>query len=181
MKTIKYIKLFEYLRDVEELEGIQIFRTIIRIRKLPKSFLIAVNDIIEKGNCNLEVEGVSYEDLVEKDGMKPIRAILFLDWLRTEPESALAYMEEKAYMRAPIQPLTEEEQEELNESIKKLKELVDVMPETEPEVDKSKDDIIIEDVESTTINHNDFASSLKAEKLEQGIDVEDLEQQRAEE
>ena len=60
--------------------------------------------------------------------MKPIRAILFLDWLRTEPEAALAYMEEKAYMRAPIQPLSEDEKEDLAEAIERLKKQVKVQP-----------------------------------------------------
>ncbi|MCQ2306677.1 MAG: hypothetical protein MJ000_03805 [Bacteroidales bacterium] len=146
MKKIKYIKLFEYLRDTEELEGMQIFRTIFKVRNLPNEFLAEVEKIIEGKECSLEIDGISYGELVEKDGMKPIRAILFLDWLRTEPEAALAYMEEKAYMRAPIQPLSEDEKEELAEAIERLKKQVKVQPQPELEVDMSKNDIVIEEL-----------------------------------
>lgn len=144
MKAIQYIKLFTYLRDTEELEGIQIFRTINRVRKLPKEFLIEIDKILEGKEPNLVVEGVSYEQLREKDGMRPIRAILFLDWVRTEPEAAFSYMAESAHRRAPIQPLNKDEKEELDAAIERLKKQVkEVQP--EPEIDKSKEDIIIDD------------------------------------
>jgi hypothetical protein len=32
----------------------------------------------------MEIGGVSFRELTENDGMKPIRAILMLDWLRRE-------------------------------------------------------------------------------------------------
>ena len=81
MKVIQYVKLFTYLRDTEELEGIQIFRTINRVRKLPKKFLIQIDKLLEGKEPDLEVEGVTYDQLRTKDGMRPIRAILFLDTL----------------------------------------------------------------------------------------------------
>lgn len=145
MKAIQYIKLFTYLRDTEELEGLQIFRTINRVRKLPKEFLIEIDKILEGKEPNLVVEGVSYEQLREKDGMRPVRAILFLDWVRTEPEAAFSYMAESAHRRAPIQPLNKDEKEELDAAIERLKKQVKEVPQSEPEIDKSKEDIIIED------------------------------------
>ena len=145
MKAIQYIKLFTYLRDIEELEGIQIFRTINRVRKLPKEFLIEIDKILDGKEPNLVVEGVSYEQLREKDGMRPIRAILFLDWVRTEPEAAFSYMAESAHRRAPIQPLNKDEKEELDAAIERLKKQVKEVPQPEPEIDKSEDDIVIND------------------------------------
>lgn len=147
MKVIQYIKLFTYLRDTEELEGIQIFRTINRVRKLPREFLIQIDNLLEGKEPNLEIEGVTYDQLRNKDGMRPIRAILFLDWVRTEPEAAFSYMAESAHRRAPIQPLNNEEKEELAAAIERLKKQVKVQPQLEPEVDKSKDDIVIQDSE----------------------------------
>lgn len=149
MKVIQYIKLFTYLRDEEELEGIQIFRTINRVRKLPQNFLLEVEKILDGKRSSLEVEGVTFDQLLDENGMRPIRAILFLDWVRTEPEAAFAYMAESANRRAPIQPLNEDEKDELAAAIERLKKQVKVQPQPEPEVDKSKEDIIIQDSEST--------------------------------
>lgn len=145
MKAIQYIKLFTYLRDTEELEGIQILRTINRVRKLPNDFLIEVQRILEGEEPNLEISGVSYEELREKDGMRPIRAILFLDWVRTEPEAAFSYMAEGAHRRAPIQPLNNDEKEELALAIERLKKQVKSQPQSLPEVDESKNDIVFDE------------------------------------
>lgn len=145
MKAIQYFKLFTYLRDTEELEGIQIFRTINRVRKLPNDFLIEVQRILEGEEPNLEINGVSYEELREKDGMRPIRAILFLDWIRTEPEAAFSYMAEGAHRRAPIQPLNNDEKEELALAIERLKKQVKSQPQSLPEVDKSENDIVFDE------------------------------------
>lgn len=149
MKVIEYIKLYNYLVNVEELERSQILRNILRIRKLPKDLLEAVLVIITHPEAypNITVEGVTFEELVDKDGMKKIRAILMLDWIRREPESALSYMAENT-MRAPIQPLDQKELAELDEAIERLKKQVNVQPKEEPEIDKSEEDIVIQDTDS---------------------------------
>jgi len=146
MKAIQYIKLFNYLRDVEELEGMQIYRTINRVRKLPKEFLLEVEKILEGNTPTIEIEGVSFESLTspEGEGMKSIRAILFLHWLKEEPDAALAYMAENNYMRAPIAPLNTNEQNELNAAIVRLQQQVkDPQQIKEPIIEQSKDDIQI--------------------------------------
>lgn len=145
MKTIQYFKLFTYLRDTEELEGIQIFRTINRVRKLPNDFLVEVQRILDGEEPNLEISGVSYEELREKDGMRPIRAILFLDWISKEPEAAFSYMAEGAHRRAPIQPLNNDEKEELAIAIERLKKQVKEQSQSSPEVDMSKNDIVFDE------------------------------------
>ena len=45
----------------------------------------------------MEIEGVSFRELTENEGMKPIRAILMLDWLRREPAVAIRYMAAERY------------------------------------------------------------------------------------
>ena len=108
MKVIEYIKIYNYLKEVEELDVIDTLRTIYRLRKLPKELLLAVETVISGKTPVITINGVSYEELVEKDGMKPIRAILMLDWIRREPEAAFAYMAE-CTRRAPIMPLNSED------------------------------------------------------------------------
>lgn len=146
MKVIEYVKLYNYLVEVEDLERPQVLRNILRIRRLPKDLLKAVLIIITHPEAypDIKVEGVSFEELVDKDGMKKIRAILMLDWIRREPEAALSYMAENT-MKAPIQPLNVEEKEELDAAIERLKKQVKEVPQPEPEIDKSEEDIVIED------------------------------------
>ena len=143
MKVIQYIRLYEYLREKEGLEGIQILRNIYRLRKLPRTFLIEVEKLLNGQEPQLEVEGVTYQELTEKDGMRPIRAILMLDWIRRDSYAAFKYMEKKG-LRAPIKPLTTEEEEAVDEAIARLKKLVKEEPK-EVVVDNSKEDILIDD------------------------------------
>lgn len=143
MKVIQYIRLYEYLREKEGLEGIQILRNIYRLRKLPRTFLIEVEKLLNGQEPQLEVEGVTYQELTEKDGMRPIRTILMLDWIRRDSYAAFKYMEKKG-LRAPIKPLTTEEEEAVDEAIARLKKLVKEEPK-EVVVDNSKEDILIDD------------------------------------
>ena len=143
MKVIQYIRLYEYLREKEGLEGIQILRNIYRLRKLPRTFLIEVEKLLNGQEPQLEVEGVTYQELTEKDGMRPIRAILMLDWIRRDSYAAFKYMEKKG-LRAPIKPLTTEEEEAVDEAIARLKKLVKEEPK-DVVVDNAKEDILIDD------------------------------------
>lgn len=92
MKIIKYISLFRYLIEDEGLNPTSAYRNIQRIRKLPHEFKQAVFDVLSSYVPDIEVEGVSCRELTENDEMKPIRAILMLDWLRREPAIATRYM-----------------------------------------------------------------------------------------
>lgn len=92
MKIIKYINLFRYLIEDEGLNPTSAYRNIQRIRKLPRELKQAIFDILSSYVPDIEVEGVSFRELTEDDGMKPIRAILMLDWLRREPAIATRYM-----------------------------------------------------------------------------------------
>ena len=179
MKVIQYIRLYEYLREKEGLEGIQIIRNIYRLRKLPKTFLIEVEKLLNGQNPQLEVEGVSYQELTEKDGMLPIRAILMLDWIRRDSYAAFKYMEKKG-LRAPIKPLTTEEENVVDEAIARLKKLVKEEPK-EVVVDDSKEDIVIEDgnveeednstsEESTSIENSELLNEQQGDNTAEKVD-----------
>lgn len=165
MKVIEYIKLYNYMVEVEGLVKTQVLRNILRIRKLPKELQEAVQIIINHPDAypNITIEGVTFEELVDKDGMKKIRAILMLDWIRREPEAAISYMAENS-MRAPIQPLNQEELAELDVAIERLKKQVKVQPKEEPEIDKSEEDIVIQDSESDKTSDETLQNGTKSEE-----------------
>lgn len=92
MKILKYIQLYGYLIVKENHSPISAGRIISYVRKLPSDLKLAVLAIVNQGIPDLEIEGISLTELIEKDGMKPIRAVLMLDWIRREPAVALRYM-----------------------------------------------------------------------------------------
>lgn len=145
MKIIEYKKLYDYLRNEDSLQSLETLKVIYKIRQLPKEYRLAILNIIEGNIPTLsDVEGISYSELVEKDGMRPIRAVLMLDWIRREPDDAIRYMAEETF-RAPLQPLSEEEFDAVTAAIERLKQ--DVPPEDipqEPVVDNSEDDIEVD-------------------------------------
>ncbi len=160
MKVIEYVKIFNYLNDVEELDVINILRTIYKLRKLPYELLSAVDSIISGKEPTITINGVSYEELVEKDGMRPIRAILMLDWIRREPDAAFAYMAE-CTRRSPIMPLNSEELDEVKLAIERLKKQVKEQPKPVNEFEDIKTDIEIP--EQIETNSSDFVESNKTE------------------
>ena len=97
MKIIKYISLFKYLIEDEGLNPMSAYRNIQRIRMLPPEFKQAVFEVLSSYVPDMEIGGVSFRELTENDGMKPISAILMLDWLRREPAVAIRYMATERY------------------------------------------------------------------------------------
>lgn len=91
MIILKYISLCKYLTQEEGLNPYEAYRNIQRIRNLPPELKEGVFDVISSLCPNVEYEGVSYRELTE-EGMRPIRAILMLDWIRREPVAAMQYM-----------------------------------------------------------------------------------------
>ncbi len=55
----------------------------------------------ETGKCDLTIAGVSYNELINAEGMKPIRAFKMLDWLKREPVMAHRYLTQRV-MRADL-------------------------------------------------------------------------------
>ena len=188
MKVIQYIRLYEYLREKEGLEGIQILRNIYRLRKLPRTFLIEVEKLLNGQEPQIEVECVSYQELTEKDGMLPIRAILMLDWIRRDSYAAFKYMEKKG-LRAPIKPLTTEEEDAIDEAIARLEKEVKEKVEPVNSYDESSEDIDVEnapslDEEKTSLQ--DFVveiaqeeSLLEETKIEEQTDTTNSQKQES--
>ena len=120
MKIIEYAKLTAYLLEEEGLNPVSSCRNIQKVRTLPTELKKAVLCVLNGGIPDIEVEGVSFLDLTEKDGMKPIRAILMLDWLRREPAVATHYMASQRW-RAPIKALTNEEKQKVIATLERMK------------------------------------------------------------
>lgn len=118
MKIIKYIQLFNYIVTEEDANPINACRTIQKIRQLPNELKLAVLDVLEGKIPDVEYHDISLAELVNNDKMKPVRAILMLDWIRREPTIAMRYMEIERN-RAP-QAVTESEKEMLKKVLEKL-------------------------------------------------------------
>ena len=118
MKIIKYIQLFNYIIREEGLDPINACRTIQKIRQLPVKLKLAIFDIIESKMPYIEYHDISLDELINNDKMKPIRAILMLDWIRREPAIAMRYMEIERY-KAP-QTITDSDKVMLEKVLKKL-------------------------------------------------------------
>ncbi|MBR3918573.1 MAG: hypothetical protein IKJ59_07545 [Clostridia bacterium] len=118
MKIIKYIQLFNYIVTEEDSNPINACRVIQKIRQLPDELKLAVLDVVEGKIPYVEFHDISLEELINNDKMKPVRAILMLDWIRREPAIAMRYMEIECH-RAP-QTVTDSDKEMLEKVLEKL-------------------------------------------------------------
>lgn len=136
MKIIEYIKLFSYIVTEENIDPINACHTIRKIRQLPNELKLAVLDVIEGKIPQIEYHDVSLDELINNDNMKPIRAILMLDWIRREPAIAVRYMATERYRSSQV--VTESDKEMLAKVLEKLNAKENVAEE-----DENKDDIEI--------------------------------------
>jgi hypothetical protein len=119
MKVIKYISLYRYLVNEEQMTAAQAIRTVSRLRKMDPDCINALWTWME-GKCpDISVDGVSYTDLVDDEEMSTTRALLYLDWLKREPEIALDYMATDKVKESHV-PLNEENLCKMEETAKKL-------------------------------------------------------------
>ena len=138
MKTIKYIQLFRYLLKEETHNPFTAILVINQIRKLPIEFKDAVWLVMEGLIPNLECHEIMLNDLIEKDNITIIRAILLLDWIRREPAIGVRYMSAER-LRAP-QTISETDKPKLAEALKRLNGRQSSHPDTVIE----QSDIIVE-------------------------------------
>lgn len=138
MKTIKYIQLFNYLVKEETHNPFTACQVISQIRKLPKEFKDAVWQVMEGLMPNLEYHEITLNELIEKDKITTIRAILLLDWIRREPALAVRYMSAER-LRAP-QTISESDKTKLADALIRLKS----NNPTQVETPNDKSDIIVE-------------------------------------
>lgn len=95
MKLIEYKELYKELMDFYE-NRIKVIKVIFQIRnfnpELKKAFYSYFK---EKGDViptEISFHGVSLAELIEKEGMNPLRAFLMLDWISKNPKDAMEYM-----------------------------------------------------------------------------------------
>lgn len=119
MKVIKYIQLFGYLTKEENLSVWQAYLTIQEVRKLPVDYKAAVLHVLEGKTPDIEAEGVTITDIMEKDHLHPVRAILLLDWIRREPAVAVRYMSRER-LHAP-QKVTDDDKKQLAAALQRLR------------------------------------------------------------
>lgn len=119
MKVIKYISLYRYLVDEEQKTIAQAIRTINRLRKMDSECLNALWTWMEGNRPDISVDGVTYTDLVDNEKMSTTRALLYLDWLKREPEVALNYMITDKVKESYV-PLNEENLRKMEETAKRL-------------------------------------------------------------
>lgn len=129
MESIGYIKLYNYLRSVENMSQLETARTIRRIRKVSPELLAVLIKNINGVHTNVSVHDVSFDELVENENFSVSRAILFLDWLQRDPHSALHYMAIERY-HAPMDIL-EEDASVIGQQLPKSNEL---KPEDESDI-----------------------------------------------
>lgn len=95
---MKYLDLYKYLVDEEELTRVQAIRSINDIRKFTPEIKKALGIWFETKKCDLVIEGVSFEELVNDEKMKPIRAFKMLDWVKREPYLAIRYLARRPFI-----------------------------------------------------------------------------------
>ena len=149
MNVIQYIKLYNYLTEQENLKTRDALHSILRVKKLPKELQCLVIDVMNGLIPDYSIREVSLVDLMNKDDMKPIRAILFLDWLRREPEHAIRYMANELLTNGHMMLSDEKSQENLRD-YERLKRCIDEKKRVEIEKrfntteSNDKSDIIVE-------------------------------------
>lgn len=116
MNRISYIKLYTYLVSQDGLSPVAVIRSIKRIRKLNPDIKAAVIEWFSGKTVNLEINGVSFKELVEEEGFSPIRAFFMMDWILREPMHALHYLAIER-MSPPAAP-SEDLQQGLRDALK---------------------------------------------------------------
>ncbi len=115
MSSIPYIKLYTYLLSQDGLSHMAAIRSIKRIRKLNPEIKAAVIEWFNGKNVNLEINGVSFNELVKDEGFSPIRAFFMMDWVLREPLQALHYL--AIERMSPPAPPSEGFQQDLRDAL----------------------------------------------------------------
>lgn len=106
MKKIDYKELREELIQVygkEKNKDFKIRKIIRQIRHFNPELKIAFYEyFIEHKEPTLNIEGVTFNELVEDEKMEALRAFLMLDWLSKNPIEAMEYMASERF-RSPME------------------------------------------------------------------------------
>ena len=109
MKRIKYSELRDQLFDLygdEKNKRWRTFKTILRIRRFSPELKEAFCDYFNskgkvKPSPDVKFGGVTFQELVEEEGMNELQAFLMLDWFERDSGDAMEYMSRYRF-RSPM-------------------------------------------------------------------------------
>lgn len=118
MTIITYLQLVKAIVAETGVHPSAVYATIQKVRQLPDELKAVVAAVLEGNVPNVEYHGVSLQDIIDKDHVAPLRAVLLLDWIRREPAVAMRYMEMES--RHAPQTVTDTDREMLDAVLEKL-------------------------------------------------------------
>lgn len=145
MRIIKYIELYKELMDLYG-EKFKVVKVINQIRHFDPELKDAFYTFFDKKGKtlpnNLSRQGVTLRELVDGEGMNPLRAFLMLDWISKNPRDAMEYMASYRF-RSPIS-FSSAELEKIEKLLSKqgVSDIEETIKEdtTNIDVDEQKDD-----------------------------------------
>ena len=145
MKIIEYIKLYKYFTTTAKLDEKPALRNIWRVRQLPQEYKQLIVEILDNRIPNFECYGITLRELILDRGLTAINAVLYLDWVRRDPTTAINGLVH-AQTHASLASLTKEDSELINGTLKELKDQYPAVesPYTTPKEDSSKEDIVVD-------------------------------------
>lgn len=118
MTIIKYMLLLKTIVEETGMHPSAVYDTIVKVRQLPDELKAVVAAVLDGNTPQVEYLGVALQDIIDKDKITPLRAVLILDWIRREPAIAMRYMEIERY-HAP-QKVTDVDKQMLSTVLEKL-------------------------------------------------------------
>ena len=147
MKIIEYAKLYKYFTTTANLDRKPALRNIWRVRQLPQEYKQLIVEILDDRNRIPEFEcyGITLKELIGDRGLTAINAVLYLDWVRRDPITAVNALVH-AQTHASLARLTKEDTELINGTLKELKDQYPAVesPYTTPKEESSEEDIVVD-------------------------------------
>lgn len=145
MKIIEYVKLYNYFTTIAHLDKKPALRNIWRVRQLPQEYKQLIVEILDDRIPEFECYGITLKELIRDRGLTAINAVLYLDWVRRDPITAVNGLVH-AQTHSSLARLTKEDTELVNGTLKELKNQYPniVSPYTTPTEDSTEKDIVVE-------------------------------------
>ena len=145
MKIIEYAKLYKYFTTTANLDRKPALRNIWRVRQLPQEYKQLIVEILDDRIPEFECYGITLKELIGDRGLTAINAVLYLDWVRRDPITAVNGLVH-AQTHSSLARLTKEDTELVNGTLKELKNQYPniVSPYTTPKEDSAEKDIVVE-------------------------------------
>lgn len=145
MKIIEYAKLYKYFTTTANLDRKPALRNIWRVRQLPQEYKQLIVEILDNRIPEFECYGITLKELIGDRGLTAINAVLYLDWVRRDPITAVNGLVH-AQTHSSLARLTKEDTELVNGTLKELKNQYPniVSPYTTPKEDSTEKDIVVE-------------------------------------